>query len=134
MNLKLLTSVVLLTASFGLIACDVTTTSNSVTMVRSSPGAGTYKSTVTDNGSRYLSIKSEYVYDDLATAIEECAAEKEDAKYSNDDLYTVECSGKNVVITRKIEDSDLDTYEDYYEDWCQDQKRRLKNGELDLYL
>ena len=70
----------------------------------------------------------------LATAIEECAAEKEDAKYSNDDLYTVECSGKNVVITRKIEDSDLDTYEDYYEDWCQDQKRRLKNGELDLYL
>lgn len=38
------------------------------------------------------------------------------------------------MITRKIEDSDLDTYEDYYEDWCQDQKRRLKNGELVLVI
>ena len=297
MNLKLLTSAVLLTASFGLIACDdsssptspavnvpketnqgtgnqetgfeqdpqneadelptcdVTTTSNSVTTVQSLPGVGAYKSTVTSNGSRYVSIKSEYTYYDLATAAEECedmkedashwldgsmqvscsgnriyvnevdegslqnheadfrenceefmerfgggsvststtpvssgefqcevsrtatsvkivqsykgyyfeesatpnqagyvvgvrkisftdaeeaaeecADEKEDAKYSNDDLYTVECNGKNIVITKKIENLDLNTYEDYYEDWCQDQKRRLKNGELDLYL
>ena len=56
---------------------------------------------------------------------------------SNDPLYKVECSGKNVVVTKKVKDEfgwGVDGFEEYYKSWCEDQKRRLKNGEIDMLI
>lgn len=158
MNLKLLSSAVVLAASFGLLACDdgnpsssssatqnnsstgnqgisisdnqgvnpssetatcnVSTTSNSVTMEQLIPGQGSYTSTVTDNGSRYKTIKSVYSYSDSQVLSEECKREKEQASDWKDGSVQVTCSGNKIYVD-EVDEGSLRDYESNFREICE---------------
>lgn len=117
----------------GEFRCDVNRSANSVKIVQSYKGYY-FEESATPNQAGYVVGVRTITFKDAEEAAEECAYEKEEASYSNDNLYKVECNGKNIVITKKIETLDLNTYEDYYNAWCAEQRRRLQSGELDLYI
>ena len=129
MNFKHLFFTTLFAASFGLVACDdsssanssndnsnnngkqnvfsgsgqtycnVTTTAKSVTVSMALEGEATYTSTVTDAGSRYKTISSEYWYASSSDANKECDDQKKEAASWRDGSYQVSCSGKKIYVS-----------------------------------
>ena len=120
MNFKHLFLTTLFATSFGLVACDnsssaessddnsnkksgqtycsVTTTAKSVTVSMALDGEATYTSTVTDAGSRYKTISSEYWYASSSDANSECEDQKEEATHWKDGSYQVTCSGNRIYF------------------------------------
>jgi hypothetical protein len=150
MNFKHLFLTTLFAASFGLVACDnsssadssddnsnkkstekkqdvisdagqaycnVTTTANSVTVNMVMEGVATYTSTVTDAGSRYKTISSEYWYANSSEANRECEDQKEEATYWNDGSYQVSCSGNRIYIS-ELDQGSLSNHESNFRDMC----------------
>lgn len=98
--------------------CDVSTTSNSVTTVQTMPGVATYTSTVTDNGSRYVSIKSEYWYAKDSDAASECERMKTEASHWLDGSMTVSCSGHKIFVD-EIDEGSLREHEADFRENCE---------------
>ena len=150
MNFKHLFLTTLFAASFGLVACDnsssadssddnsnkkstekkqdvisdagqaycnVTTTANSVTVSMALEGEATYTSTVTDAGSRYKTISSEYWYASSSDANKECNDQKEEAASWRDGSYQVSCSGNTIYIS-EIDEGSLSNHESNFRDMC----------------
>ena len=117
--------------------CDVSRSSNSVKISQSYKG-NFFEEVTTwskDSNGRDVAVAIQNLtFTDANMAAEECKDAREDAIYSYEDVYTVECNGKNVVITKTVEYMDMSSYEEYYKSWCEDQERRWKNGALDLYI
>ena len=117
--------------------CDVSRSSNSVKISQSYKG-NTFEEVTTwsknSNGRDVAVAVQNLTFTDADMAAEECEEAREEAVYSYEDLFTVECNGKNVVITKSVEYMDMSSYEEYYKSWCEDQERRWKNGALDLYI
>ena len=117
--------------------CDVSRSSNSVKISQSYKG-NFFEEVTTwskDSNGRDVAVAIQNLtFTDANMAAEECEEAREDAIYSYEDVYTVECNGKNVVITKSVEYMDMSSYEEYYKSWCEDQERRWKNGALDLYI
>lgn len=117
--------------------CNVSHSSNTVKISQSYKG-NTFEEVTTwskDSNGRGVAVAVQNLtFTDANMAAEECEEAKEDAIYSYEDLFNVECNGKNVVITKSVEYMDMSSYEEYYESWCEDQERRWKNGALDLYI
>ena len=117
--------------------CDVSRTSNTVKISQSYKG-NVFEEVTTwskdSNGRNVAVAVQNLTFTDANMAAEECEEAREDAIYSYEDLFNVECNGKNVVITKSVEYMDMSTYEEYYKSWCEDQERRWKNGALDLYI
>ena len=117
--------------------CDVSRSSNSVKISQSYKG-NFFEEVTTwskDSNGRDVAVAIQNLtFTDANMAAEECEDAREDAIYSYEDVYTVECNGKNVVITKSVEYMDMSSYEEYYKSWCEDQERRWKNGALDLYI
>lgn len=150
MNLKHLFFATLFAASFGLVACDnsssadssddnsnkkstekkqdvisdagqaycnVTTASNSVTVDMALEGEATYTSTVTDAGSRYKTILSEYWYASSSDAEDECDDQKREAASWRDGSYQVTCSGNRIYVS-EIDEGSLRDHEDNFRNLC----------------
>lgn len=98
--------------------CDVSTTSNSVTTVQSIPGYASYTSTVTNNGSRYVSIKSEYWYANDSDAASECERMKTEASHWLDGSMTVSCSGHKIFVD-EIDEGSLRDHEADFRENCE---------------
>lgn len=117
--------------------CDVSRSSNSVKISQSYKG-NFFEEVTTwskDSNGRDVAVAIQNLtFTDANMAAEECEEAREDAIYSYEDVYTVECNGKNVVITKSVEYMDMSSYEEYYKSWYEDQERRWKNGALDLYI
>jgi hypothetical protein len=117
--------------------CDVSRSSNSVKISQSYKG-NTFEEVTTwsknSNGRDVAVAVQNLTFTDADLAAEECEEAREEAVYSYEDLFTVECNGKNVVISKSVEYMDMSSYEEYYKSWCEDQERRWKNGALDLYI
>ncbi len=115
--------------------CEVSRSGKTVTILQSYKGLGFEETTSFESGTPVGVRKMTFT--DAEDAAEECYDQKEEAEDSNDPLYKVECSGKNVVVTKKVKDEfgwGVDGFEEYYKSWCEDQKRRLKNGEIDMLI
>ena len=97
--------------------CNVTTTANSVTVSMALEGEATYTSTVTDAGSRYKTISSEYWYASSSDANEECNDQKEEAASWRDGSYQVSCSGNTIYIS-EIDEGSLSNHESNFRDMC----------------
>ncbi|WP_173473655.1 hypothetical protein [Fibrobacter succinogenes] len=139
MNFKHLFLTTLLAASFGLVACDnsssaessddnsnkksgqtycnVTTTAKSVTVSMALDGEATYTSTVTDAGSRYKTISSEYWYASSSDANKECNDQKKEAASWRDGSYQVSCSGNKIYVS-EIDEGSLSAHESDFRDLC----------------
>ena len=139
MNFKHLFLTTLLAASFGLVACDnsssaessddnsnkksgqtycnVTTTAKSVTVSMALEGEATYTSTVTDAGSRYKTISSEYWYASSSDANKECYDQKKEAASWRDGSYQVSCSGNKIYVS-EIDEGSLSAHESDFRDLC----------------
>lgn len=147
MNLKHLFFATLFASTFGLIACDdsssanssndnpnnngkqnvisgsgqtycnVTTASNSVTVDMALEGEATYTSTVTDAGSRYKTILSEYWYASSSDAEDECDDQKREAASWRDGSYQVTCSGNRIYVS-EIDEGSLRDHEDNFRNLC----------------
>ena len=150
MNFKHLFLTTLFAASFGLVACDnsssadssddnsnkkstekkqdvisdagqtycnVTTASNSVTVDMALEGEATYTSTVTDAGSRYKTISSEYWYASSSDAKKECDDQKKEAASWRDGSYQVSCSGNRIYIS-ELDQGSLSNHESNFRDMC----------------
>ena len=150
MNFKHLFLTTLFAASFGLVACDnsssadssddnsnkkstekkqdvisdagqtycnVTTASNSVTVDMALEGEATYTSTVTDAGSRYKTILSEYWYASSSDAEDECDDQKREAASWRDGSYQVTCSGNRIYVS-EIDEGSLRDHEDNFRNLC----------------
>lgn len=147
MNFKHLFLTTLLAASFGLVACDnsssaessddnsnkngkqdvishsgqtycnVTTTAKSVTVSMALEGEATYTSTVTDAGSRYKTISSEYWYASSSDANKECNDQKKEAASWRDGSYQVSCSGNKIYVS-EIDEGSLSAHESNFRDLC----------------
>ena len=116
--------------------CEVTHTDNSVTIVQSYKGEGFEETTTFYPNEDPIGVRK-IMFTDPEEAAEECEEEKEEAVYSSNSLYNVECSSNAIVITKRVKDEDyfgLSGYIEYYNAWCKDQERRLKNGEIDRYI
>jgi len=116
--------------------CEVTHTDNSVTIVQSYKGEGFEETTTFYPNEDPIGVRK-IMFTDPEEAAEECEEEKEEAVYSSNSLYNVECSSNAIVITKRVKDEDysgLNGYIEYYNAWCKDQERRLKNGEIDRYI
>ena len=116
--------------------CEVTHTDNSVTIVQSYKGEGFEETTTFYPNEDPIGVRT-ITFADPVVAAEECEEEKEEAAYSTNSLYNVECSSNAVIITKRVKDEDyfgLSGYIEYYNAWCKDQERRLKNGEIDMYI
>ena len=99
-------------------SCVVSTTSNSVTVVHTLPGVGTYTSTATDNGTRSKSIVSEYWYADVNTASSQCTNMKEEASHWKDGSMSVTCSSNKVHVD-EIDEGSLREYEADFREYCE---------------
>jgi hypothetical protein len=147
MNLKHLFFATLFASTFGLIACDdsssanssndnpnnngkqnvfsgsgqtycnVTTASNSVTVDMALEGEATYTSTVTDAGGRYKTILSEYWYASSSDAEDECDDQKREAASWRDGSYQVTCSGNRIYVS-EIDEGSLRDHEDNFRNLC----------------
>ena len=147
MNFKHLFFTTILAASFGLVACDdsssanssngnpnnngkqgvfsdagqtycnVTTTSNSVTVDMALDGEATYTSTVTDAGGRYKTILSEYWYASASDAKKECDDQKIEASSWRDGSYQVSCSGNRIYVN-EIDEGSLRDHESDFRNLC----------------
>jgi len=73
-------------------------------------------------------------FSDAEEAAEECADEKDEARYSDDESYQVQCTRNTVTVTKTVKNYDIDSYEAYYKAWCENQQRRFKSGDIDKYL
>lgn len=115
--------------------CEVSRSGKAVTILQSYKGLG-FEETISFESGTPVGVRK-MTFTDAQEAAEECYDQKEEAEDSNDPLYKVECSGKTVVVTKKAKDEfgwGVDGFEDYYKAWCEDQKRRLKNGEIDMLI
>ncbi len=139
MNFKHLFLTTLLAASFGLVACDnsssaessddnsnkksgqtycnVTTTAKTVTVSMALDGEATYTSTVTDAGSRYKTISSEYWYASSSDANKECNDQKKEAASWRDGSYQVSCSDNKIYVS-EIDEGSLSAHESDFRDLC----------------
>ena len=97
--------------------CNVTTTANSVTVSMALEGEATYTSTVTDAGSRYKTISSEYWYASSSDANKECNDQKKEAASWRDGSYQVSCSGNTIYIS-EIDEGSLSNHESNFRDMC----------------
>lgn len=117
--------------------CNVSHSNNTVKISQSYKG-NTFEEVTTwsknSNGRDVAVAVQNLTFTDADLAAEECEEAREEAVYSYEDLFTVECNGKNVVISKSVEYMDMSSYEEYYKSWCEDQERRWKNGALDLYI
>lgn len=105
--------------SSGTASCNVSTTSNSVTIEQIIPGTGSYTSTVTDNGTRYRTIKSVYTYSDAQALSEECEREKKQASSWNDGSVQVTCSGDKIYVD-EVDEGSLQEHEADFREVCED--------------
>ena len=103
--------------------CNVTTTANSVTVSMALEGEATYTSTVTDGGSRYKTISSEYWYASSSDANSECEDQKEEATHWKDGSYQVSCSGNRIYIS-EIDEGTLRDHETNFRDLCRQFEER----------
>ena len=117
--------------------CNVSHSNNTVKISQSYKG-NTFEEVTTwsknSNGRDVAVAVQNLTFTDADLAAEECEEAREESIYSYEDLFTVECNGKNVVITKSVEYMDMSSYEEYYKSWCEDQERRWRNGALDLYI
>ncbi len=97
--------------------CNVTTTAKSVTVSMALEGEATYTSTVTDAGSRYKTISSEYWYASSSDAKKECDDQKKEAASWRDGSYQVSCSGKKIYVS-EIDEGSLSDHESNFRDLC----------------
>lgn len=124
-------------SSDGSFKCDVSRTSNSVKIVQSYMGEAFEETTTWNQGANGRDVAvgvRKITFTDPEEAAEECADERDEARSSDDESYKVECTSNTVVITKNVKNYDIDSYEDYYNEWCEDQRRRLNSGDIDRYM
>lgn len=117
--------------------CEVIRSGNSVAILQSYRDLAFEEKISFENGNSQPVGMRTMTFTDAQEAAEECRDQKDQAEDSNDPLYKVVCSGKTVVVTKRAKDEfgwGVDGFEDYYKSWCEDQKRRLKNGEIDMLI
>ena len=103
-------------------SCVVSTTSNSVTVVETMPGIGSYTSTVTDNGTRYMSIVSEYIHVDSDDYSSECSRMQKEASYWKDGSMSVTCTGGKIIVN-EIDEGSLRNHEANFRENCDEFNR-----------
>lgn len=124
-------------SSDGSFKCDVSRSSNSVKIAQSYMGEAFEETTTWSQGTNGRNVAvgvRKITFTDPEDAAEECADEKDEARYSDDELYDVECTSNTVIISKTVKNYDIDSYEEYYKDWCEDQRRRLNSGDIDRYM
>ena len=117
--------------------CNVSRTGNSVKIEQSYMGEAFEEMTswTEDGTGRSVAIGVRTItFSDAEEAAEECDDEKTEARYSDDNSYSVQCTSHSVTVTKKVKNYDIDSYEAYYKAWCEDQQRRFKSGDVDKYL
>ena len=117
--------------------CNVSRTGNSVKIEQSYMGEAFEEMTswTEDGTGRSVAVGVRTItFSDAEEAAEECDDEKTEARYSDDDSYSVQCTSHSVTVTKKVKNYDIDSYEQYYKAWCEDQQRRFKSGDVDKYL
>ena len=127
--------------AFGLVACDdssgasdsavcdVTRTATTVKVVYNIPGLAGYNSTVTDQG-RYVTIESEFWYENQSYADQDCAKWKREAQEWRDGSVKATCSGKSVYVT-EYDEGTLDDHEESFNEMCEDFWVNYRNGRYD---
>lgn len=117
--------------------CNVSRTGNSVKIEQSYRGEAFEEMTswTEDGAGRSIAIGVRTItFSDADEAAEECADEKDEARYSDDESYQVQCTRNTVTVTKTVKNYDIDSYEAYYKAWCENQQRRFKSGDIDKYL
>ena len=117
--------------------CNVSRTGNSVKIEQSYMGEAFEEMTswTEDGTGRSVAVGVRTItFSDAEEAAEECDDEKTEARYSDDNSYSVQCTSHSVTVTKKVKNYDIDSYEAYYKAWCEDQQRRFKSGDVDKYL
>ena len=117
--------------------CNVSRTGNSVKIEQSYMGEAFEEMTswTEDGAGRSVAVGVRTItFSDAEEAAEECADEKDEARYSDDESYQVQCTRNTVTVTKTVKNYDIDSYEAYYKAWCEDQQRRFKSGDIDKYL
>jgi len=117
--------------------CDVSRTGNSVKIEQSYMGEAFEEMTswTEDGAGRSVAVGVRTItFSDAEEAAEECADEKDEARYSDDESYQVQCTRNTVTVTKTVKNYDIDSYEAYYKAWCENQQRRFKSGDIDKYL
>jgi hypothetical protein len=126
--------------AFGLVACDdsngsaiceVTRTATTVKVVNDIPGLAGYNSTVTDQGN-YVTIESEFWYENQSYADKDCAEWKEEARGWRDGSMKVTCSGKSVYIS-EYDEGTLNSHERNFNEMCEDFWINYNNGAYDNF-
>ena len=113
----------------GSAVCDVTRTATTVKVVNDIPGLAGYNSTVKDQG-RYVTIESEFWYENQSYADSDCAKWKQEERSWRDGSVKVTCSGKSVYVS-EYDEGTLDDHEESFNEMCDEFWVNYNNGVYD---